>query len=196
MLELIRRNWWTVSLRGLLFAVFGLLVIRDSQTMVSYSEGVYQAFGLFFKLGLMFAVSGIIIVLAALWSRRKEVKSWWVLLLSALPDFILSGYVLFNGQKATVYYIKIMGIWIVLLGIAFLLISFKAKGLRILLYILAAICAGFGLIVFFNPEFSLFSVHGTIAYFTVLLGLLIFSLGFPLRKLGLKSSENETGIKS
>ena len=132
----------------------------------------------------MFALSGSIILAASFISRSRGVESWWMLLVSGIPDLILSLLILFNGQKATVWYVKIMGVWIILLGLAFLLVALRTKGLRILLYILAALCAGFGAIVFFNPEFSVFSVHGTIAYFTLLLGLLIFSLGFPLRKFG------------
>lgn len=184
MKELIRKNWWTVSLRGLFLTIFAILAIIDSQNTTSYSQGVYQAFGIFFKLGLMFGLSGAIILAASFISRSRGLKSWWMLLVSGIPDLILSLLILFNGQKATVWYVKIMGVWIILLGIAFLLVGLRTKGLRILLFILAALCAGFGLVVFFNPEFSVFSVHGTIAYFTLLLGLLIFSLGFPLRKFG------------
>ena len=188
MLELLRKSWWTISLRGLFIVGFGLLAVIDAQKRTSFSQGVYNAYGIFFKLGLMFLATGGLLLATGL-IFRKRLSNWLVLVVTAIPDLVLAVYIFANGQKATIYYTKIMGIWIILLGLAFLMVSFRIKFARVLLWILSFICVAFGLVVIFNPEFSVFSVSGTIAYFTVLLGLTVIAMGFSARKIGLKKAE-------
>lgn len=188
MLELLRKSWWTVSLRGLFIVLFGISAILDAQKQTSFSQGVYNAYGIFFRLGLMFAATGGLLLTAGLLFRKRW-SNWFILVLTAIPDLVLSVYIFVNGQKATIYYTKIMGIWIILLGLVFLIVAFRVKFARLLLLILACICVAFGLVVIFNPEFSVFSVNGTIAYFTVLLGLSVITLGFSARKLGRKKND-------
>lgn len=189
MLELLRKSWWTISLRGLFIVGFGLLAITDAQRQTSFSQGVYNAYGIFFKLGLMFlATGGLLLVTGLLF--RKRFSNWLVLVLTAIPDLVLAVYIFANGQRATMYYTKIMGIWIVLLGLTFLFVSFRVKFARIFLWILSFICTAFGLVVIYNPEFSVFSVSGTIAYFTVLLGITVIALGFSARKIGLGKTDS------
>ena len=193
MLELLRKSWWTLSLRGLFIVFFGVSAIMDAQKQTSFSQGVYNAYGIFFKLGLMFMATGGLLLATGL-VFRKKLSNWFVLVITAIPDLVLAIYIFANGQKATIYYTKIMGIWIVLLGLVFLVVAFRVKFARVLLFILAFICTAFGLIVIFNPEFSVFSVNGTIAYFTVLLGLAVITLGISARKVGLKKTPPANGV--
>lgn len=174
-------------MRGLFIVFFGISAILDAQKQTSFSQGIYNAYGIFFKLGLMFAVTGGLLLTAGIVFRRRW-SNWFILVVTAIPDLVLSLYIFINGQKATIYYTKIMGIWIILLGVVFIIVAFRIKFARIVLIILSLICIAFGFIVIYNPEFSVFSVNGTIAYFTVLLGLTIISLGFSARKLGLKKA--------
>lgn len=183
MLELLRKSWWTISMRGLLITVFGVLAIMDVQQQTSSTQAVYNAFSIFLKLGFMFAVSGALLVFVGLAFRRR-LSNWFILVITAIPDLVLAIYIFANGQQATMYFAKIMGIWIVIVGLVFAVAAVRVKSVRILLGIIALICLVFGTFVLLNKETTVFIAYGTISYFTVLLGLAIIALGFSARRLG------------
>lgn len=191
MIELFRKSWWTISLRGLLITIFGLLAIIDVQKQTNTADSLFNAFTIFIKLGFMFAISGALLLFVGL-AFRKKISYWFVLVITAIPDIILSIYIFTNGQKATHYFGKIMGIWILIVGFALIAAAVKInnKLMRIILGILSVICIVFGAFVELNQMTSLFIVYGTISYFTVLLGLVILALGFVARNAGKKKDEN------
>lgn len=193
MLELFRKSWWTISLRGLLITIFGLLAIIDVQKQTNTTDSLFNAFTIFIKLGFMFAISGALLLFVGI-AFRKKLSNWFILVITAIPDIILSIYIFANGQQATIYFGKIMGIWILIVGFALIVAAVKInnKIMRTILGILALICIVFGAFVELNRMTSLFIVYGTISYFTVLLGLVILALGFVARNAGVKKQDGST----
>jgi uncharacterized membrane protein HdeD (DUF308 family) len=193
MLELLRKSWWTISLRGVLITIFGILAIMDGQREISPADPVYNGFTIFVKLGLMFAISGGIQLFVGI-AFRKRLKNWFLLVISSIPDIILCIVIFANGQQTTAFFGKVMGVWILIVGFALILAATRVKKvMRIILGILAVICILFGAFVELNEMTSLFIAYGTISYFTVLLGLVIFALGFSARRIGLgKAGKNIT----
>ena len=192
MLELLRKSWWTISVRGLLIALFGVLAIMDVQQQKTATDGLFNAFTIFVKLGFLFAISGALLLIVGI-AFRKKIANWFVLIITALPDIVLAIYIFANGEKATYYFGKIMGIWIVVVGFCLIVAAVRIKNsvMRAVLGILALICLIFGAFVELNDITSLFIVYGAISYFTVLLGLVIIVLGFAARKIGAQKPGNQ-----
>lgn len=196
MLELFRKSWWTISLRGALIAIFGVLAVMDMGKQTSSADQVYNGFTIFVKLGFIFALSGAIVIATGFFFRNR-LKNWFVLILSGIPDIILSVVIFVNGQATTAYFGKIMGIWILIVGLVLIFAATRVnKVLRIILGILGLVCLIFGAFVELNEMTSLFIVYGAISYFTILLGLVIFALGFAARKLGGNKDESNKKMSS
>lgn len=186
MLELLRKSWWTISLRGLFILVFGILAISGPST-----DKLTEGLTTFARLGVLFLLSGGVLLLVGL-VFRKKMSNWFLLVLTAIPDLALAMYLFFSGKQGNEYFARIMGIWILLVGLCFLLAAVRFKSVRILLGILSLICLGFGLFVYLNKDTALLVVYNTINYFVVLLGVVLVSLGFAARKIGLKKAPPET----
>lgn len=194
MLELLRKSWWTISLRGLFIVAFGVLAIMNVQ-QANEGQAITIAFTIFLKLGFMFALSGALFLFVGI-AFRKKLSNWFVLVLTGLPDLVLAGYIFLKGQDAAMYFAKIMGVWVIIVGLALLIAAIRVKFLRIVLGISGLVCIGFGLFVLLNKLISLIVVYGTISYFTVLLGIVIIALGFMARKLGRNNESPSTETQS
>lgn len=183
MLELLRKSWWTISLRGLFIVAFGVVAV------LSPSDNV-EGLGTFAKLGVMFLLSGGLLLFVGI-AFRKKLSNWLLLVITALPDLALGMYFIFSGKQGNEIFARVMSIWILLLGLGFVFMAIRFKNVRILLGILGFICLGFGLFVYLNKDTSLLVVYNTINYFVVLLGIVIITLGFSARKVGLKKVATE-----
>lgn len=190
MREWLRNIWWTVSLRGLLIVALGVMFYLDGQKSADYTEGIINGATAFLKIGLVFTLSGLICVFAGIMNRKRSSR-WFLLVLTGIPDLILAALVFLNGKDVTVYYAKIIGIWAIVFGLIMLFLAFKTTYARVLLILIALVCVVFGSIVFFNPQFSVFSMNGGIGIFTALLGFMVLSFGVFLRIAGKPGEEQK-----
>jgi uncharacterized membrane protein HdeD (DUF308 family) len=175
MLLVYARNWWTLTLRGLLAVVFGILAfVWPGITLL----------GLVFLFGAYAITDGIFAIAAGV--RGRGQSRWWVLLIQGILGVIagllaflvpgitalfllglIAGWALFTGVMEVVAAVQmrkyITGEWLMVLsGIASVL---------------------FGVLLLLNPAAGALAVVWIIGAYAVLFGVLLLALGFKLRGL-------------
>jgi uncharacterized membrane protein HdeD (DUF308 family) len=101
---------WALVVRGLLFGLFGFLVLfMESKTIYGPMNflGIILlvAGGLYFSLSLML---------------RKSNKAWFYGLIWGIIDLVTGGYIMLNMGKATTLFTDIIGIFAIINGLVYI----------------------------------------------------------------------------
>ena len=166
--------WWTVSIRGLLLLIFGIIAVSSQaimpDTLMSY-------------LGFMELVLGIVTGLVVL-SLRKNISNWYVILPIALLDLILGVIIILNTHAAAKYFSLAIAAWALTMGIIQFVVAIKPGPLRIFLIINGVLSLGFAIIIYTNPFAGNNPLNFMVGFYTILLSLLLLFIGFKMRTLG------------
>lgn len=159
---------WALIVRGLLFMLFGFLVLfMESKTI--YGPMNFLGIVLLISGGLYFVISVML---------RKSNKAWVFGLLWGLIDLFTGGYVMLNMSNATDIFTDIIGVFALVMGLSIFVSSFFIKGYRIFLYINAIVSATFGFLILTNPTIGRFDFM--IGLYGLLLGMFVIYGGYAL----------------
>lgn len=174
MREILQKNWWSVSIRGVLLVAFGIF------TLVAGSQRPEE---LIIYLGITELIVGVIYIVAGI-STRKEYKNWTALIVLGVIDLVFGIFALVNQERAADYFGVIVGVFGIALGLILLLMSIRTQKMRIFLYINGGISIAFGLVIFFNPfADNIQLLNFIVGSYTVVLGVFIIYAGFRMRSL-------------
>lgn len=159
---------WALVVRGLLFMLFGFLVLfMESKTI--YGPMNFLGIILLVSGGLYFALSIML---------RKTTKAWFLGLFWGVIDLATGGYIMLNMSKATSLFTDIIGIFAIIMGLSIFISAFFIKSYRIFLYINAIVSLSFGLIILLNP--TLGRLDFLIGLYGLLLGMFVVYGGYAL----------------
>lgn len=82
MLETLLKNWWLLALRGILAALFSLVIFGMQHSLESFTLRAFATRGLIVFLGLLAFAAGVCTIAAGMWNARHG--KWWVLVLDGL----------------------------------------------------------------------------------------------------------------
>lgn len=143
LLERIYGKWWLMLLEGLLLiALCALIIINRDQapTLFVYIFGVYR--------GIM----GLIYIISFLIARIKYGSSLGFSLGRGILDLVICALFLLVPETIVTFFIIIIGIWAILIGIFLLIISGGFGGLgRIIQIVIGIALIAFGIYAFFEP---------------------------------------------
>ena len=182
------KNWWFLAVNGIIFILFGLMVLFNTneaiQAMIKY-------------FGACLLVLGVILLIVGINNFRKDKQSGLVLFESIAV--IAIGLVLAFFPDASVnLFMILVGVWFVIMGIVQLAIlatlrdfsSFKNG-----LLINGLLTLGLGISLFFHPfSWAVFLVK-IIGILAVLFGILLIWFSFLLRKVILSETKETVEIK-
>ena len=177
MLSLIQKYWWSLALRGLFLLVFGLIAVTapnmTSETLVLYL-GFFMA-----SVGAVFIFVSIMI--------RKSAANWLAFLFFALVDLLVAYWCVFRTYQTVVYFVSLIAIWALLMGLALFWVGLTQKGMtRVLLFINGSLSVGFGVLIYTNP-LNMTSINFMLGFYTILLSMFILYVSFRLRSKNVKS---------
>jgi uncharacterized membrane protein HdeD (DUF308 family) len=171
------RNWWMLTLRGVLAILFGVLTWLQpaiSLTVLILTFGVYAL------------ADGVIGGWAAI-SGRKTEKHWWAWLLWALVS-VVAGILAFTSPGLTalvlVYYI---GFWAIVTGVIEIVTGIRLRKAiqgEWLLLLGGLVSVMFGIILLTRPGVGALAVLWLIATYAVVFGIILVMLGRKLRRAG------------
>jgi uncharacterized membrane protein HdeD (DUF308 family) len=166
--------WWTVSIRGLLLLIFGIIAVSTPlitpDTLMSYLG--------FMELGLGI-VTGLVVL-----SLRKNISNWYVILPIALLDLILGVIIILNTHAAAKYFSLAIAAWALTMGIVQFIVAIKPGPLRIFLIINGVLSLGFAIIIYTNPFAGNNPLNFMVGFYTILLSLFLLFIGFKMRTIG------------
>jgi uncharacterized membrane protein HdeD (DUF308 family) len=171
---------WALIVRGLLFGLFGFLVLfMESKTI----------YGPMNFLGIILLVSGGLYFVLSILLRNAN-KAWFFGLLWGLVDLLTGGYIMLNMAKATDIFTDIIGIFAIIMGISILVSAFFIKAYRIFLYINSIVSLSFGFLILTNPTIG--RLDFLVGLYALLLGMFVIYGGFALLTWEKKEKENTT----
>lgn len=165
--------WWTVSIRGLLLLIFGIIAVSTPltpETLMSYLG--------FMELGLGI-VTGLVVL-----SLRKSISNWYIILPIALLDLTLGIIIILNTHAAAKYFSLAIAAWALTMGIVQFIVAIKPSPLRIFLIINGVLSLGFAIIIYTNPFAGNNPLNFMVGFYTILLSLFLLFIGFKMRTLG------------
>ncbi|MBC7381982.1 MAG: DUF308 domain-containing protein [Bacteroidia bacterium] len=170
---------WALIIRGILFAIFGFLIIfTESKTI----------YGPMTFLGILLLVCGALYVVVSILLRKTN-KAWYWGLIWGFADLFTGGFVMINIERAMSLFTIVISLFAILMGIAILVTAFYVNGYRIFLYINSAVSVVFGLLILFNPFDSVYGLNFLIALYALLFGLFLIYAGVILMKVPPKNDE-------
>jgi uncharacterized membrane protein HdeD (DUF308 family) len=175
MTKKLNTGWWFLTLKGILFIIFGVLAIVYPDTALK-SVLIY--------LGIVILLMGIVFLVAAIRSIRNKYP-WELYMLEAVVDIILG--ILFIAYPAFTVkvFVTLIGIWAVILG-GYQLITYyrmrKAMGNNPMYIYTGLFALVLGLLFIFNPFGTGMVVTILIGIFAVIFGIMMIVISINMRK--------------
>ena len=168
------RNWWVLTLRGLVGIAFGAFIIARPAAALTALVLVFGAYAF---------IDGLLSVLAALRGGRPD-RSWWALLLSGLAGMLAGlGAFLMPALTATVL-LYVIALWAVVTGILEVTAAARLRAQipdEWLLGLSGVLSILFGVLIMIAPAAGALAVMLLIGAYNLVSGLVLLALGFRLR---------------
>ncbi|MDZ4667230.1 MAG: DUF308 domain-containing protein [bacterium] len=152
---------WALVVRGMLFMLFGFLVLFMESKMIQVPMNF---------LGIVLLGSGGLYFILSIMLRKSN-KAWFYGLLWGLIDLATGIYVMLNIARATDIFTDIIGIFAIVMCISILISAYFIPGYRILLYINALVSGVFGFLILTNPTIGRLDL--LIGLYGLLLGMFV-----------------------
>jgi len=161
----LQKNWWVLTINGLLAILFGALTLFDSQSlMVSIS--------LYF--GLLLLIAGVLLLFGALDSRRKQ-KNYGMLLAEGMIMGVLGLLIMIFPLQTLKIFLLLVGVWAFLAGLLKIYVAIslgKALGYRQALIFGGIILSGIGLLLLVNPAWTAAHMLKIIGIVFIIIGIM------------------------
>ncbi len=169
------KNWWLLTLKGLLAIVFGILLVSmPSASIILFMEWF----------GAIILVGGIFIILGSI-SHKKYNTKWKNWLFEGILDIIIGLVIIIFPQRSIEIFVIIIAIWAIIVGFTQLFSAMSlenAKKTRWLMFLNAMIVIIFAIVLFINPFESTVAITYMAGIFAIIFGLFIALYSFHLRE--------------
>ena len=175
------KNWWFLAINGLIFILFGFLLLYFNQESL---KTPVQYFGI-----LMLAV-GAILLLAGINNIRKD-KSTALIMVEGIAGIAIGLALIFFLQPTGALFLMLIGIWAIIIGIVQLVLIVNIKRAlanKNVLLINGLLTIALGIALLFNPFAWAIFMGKIIGICSVLFGAVLVYFSFVLRSV--KNMEN------
>ena len=182
------KNWWFLALNGIIFVLFGILILLNTpdfiKTMITY-------------FGIVILVLGVILLITGINNFRKE-KQAGMILFESIAAIAIGLILTFFPEGSTNLFMILAGVWIVIIGIIQLVIFANLKessSLKNGLLINGLLTIALGIALFFNPfSWAVFLVK-VVGVLAAIFGLLLITISFFFRSFSASDPETPQVIK-
>ncbi|MFN4123567.1 MAG: HdeD family acid-resistance protein [Flavobacteriales bacterium] len=157
----LKSNAWLAASHGIVFLILGY------NLLTSKSTSLQAPLTLFAILLILLGAIGLLFGIA----QRKRSPNWWQISALAIIDLLIGIYILINTQGTTIIFVKLISVFAIATGFSLAYVAFKAVKFKVLIGINAAVSAGFGLMLFFNPEMGSLDFLTLVGLYTLILGM-------------------------
>lgn len=175
MLKLLKKNWWLLTIKGVLLIIFALFAF--------FNPGASAAtIAMWFA--LLIIIDGLASTITAIGSW-KEREDKWLFLAEGLIGLVF-GVILFLTPGVTLLIVSLfIGFWFVFVGVSRIAKAIQLRkeiegeGWMILGGLISVI---FGLLIFARPLLGIGSLMYLIGFFALLIGILLIVVSLKIRK--------------
>jgi uncharacterized membrane protein HdeD (DUF308 family) len=161
------KNWWLLTIKGLMAVGFGLFVMVRQYPLVRSSLAV--------SFGILVVVSGILIITGG-FLHKKTNPRWRLWLLEGIIDIIIGAFFIFKPQLAKAFFLFFMAIWAFAMGLlqiltSFRMISYMERWWSMLITGIFSIL--FAILAFINPFYAKYNLSLIIGVACLIFGLIL-----------------------
>ncbi|MCB0724490.1 MAG: HdeD family acid-resistance protein [Ignavibacteriae bacterium] len=168
------KNWWALTIKGVLAIIFGL--------MIFFAPGM-GAVALAYYFGFLVIFTGFFMIFAA-FAHKSVNQNWGWWLFEGILDIILGVIVISYPLMSIAIFILFVGVWAIFMGISqvisFFTVSASGKWLFLLSGVISTI---FGILLILNPLLGAVSLTMLIGAFLLVYGVFAVSLSFKIKGL-------------
>jgi uncharacterized membrane protein HdeD (DUF308 family) len=176
MLELITKNWWTFTLRGIVAILFGIMALAWPGLTLTLLIIMFATYAI---------IDGVFAIAAAI-SGAAPHGQWWVLVLWGVLG-IAAGVVAFFYPGATaIVLLYVIAFWAIVRGVMEIVAAIQMRKVinNEWLLIIAGICSViFGGILLARPGVGAIALLWFIGLASIIVGILLISLSVRLKSL-------------
>jgi uncharacterized membrane protein HdeD (DUF308 family) len=182
MLDLLKRNWWALGLRGLVAIIFGILAIIWPLLTVVTLIVLFGAFAL---------VDGIFAIIAGISANGRN-KTWWAMILGGIAGVIVGLLTFFWPGVTGIVLLYFIAAWAVVTGVFHIVAAIQLRQTikgewLIILNSIALII--YGLLLMILPGAGALSLVLLIGFYSIGIGILLIILTFRLRSMAHKAEK-------
>ncbi len=178
MAEILRKNWWLVTLRGVAAIIFGVLTFVWPGPTLTALVLLFGAYAL---------VEGIFSIASGVSGGSLSGSSRWLLVIEGLVGVIIGLVAFFAPGITAVGLLYAIGVWAIVTGIFQVLAAIQLRQVisdEWLLIFSGILSVVFGVVVFIYPAASALSILWLIGIYAVVFGVATVALSFRLKSLG------------
>ncbi|HEX3722441.1 MAG TPA: HdeD family acid-resistance protein [Nitrolancea sp.] len=177
MIDSLRRNWWMLTLRGVIAVIFGILAIVWPGLTVLTLIIFFGAFAI---------VDGIFAIGTAIW-RAEHRMEWWSLLVEGVLGIVI-GLIAFIWPGLTALgLLYVIGAWAVITGVVQVASAIRLRAAipnEWFLILTGVLSILWGLILFIFPGTGAIALVWLIGIFAIIYGISLIAFGLRLRNHG------------
>lgn len=172
LIDVLKRNWWALAIRGVLGVTFGVLVLFYPAAAVVVLVLLFGAYA---------AVDGIFAIVAALLAAKAH-ERWWPFVFEGVVGLAIGAIIFYRpGMTAFALYLLIAA-WAIVTGIFEIVAAIRVRAAianEILLLIGGVASILFGVLMVVFPMVGWLAIVWLIGFYAILFGVLM--IGFALR---------------
>jgi uncharacterized membrane protein HdeD (DUF308 family) len=170
------KNWWFLAVNGLIFTLFGALILFFTQEFIKT---------LLLYFGIVMLVGGVVMLVAGINNIRRD-KSAGMLLAESIVAIAIGIALIFFPEASVALFLIMIGIWAIIIGIIQLVIIVNAKGVisgKNLMLLNGLLTIALGAVLLFNPFQWAIILVKIIGAFAAIFGILLVYFAFVLRRI-------------
>lgn len=169
------KNWWLMTLKGILAVGFGLFILLFQYSIVTtFLAKIF---------GSIIVVSGILIIIGAFLHKQTNPRwVWWFI--EGIVDISIGAVFVFKPQWAKAFILGIMALWACLIGIlqiitAFRMNNYMSNWWNLLVGGIFSIL--FAILIFINPFYGTFAIVTILGFAAIIFGLMVIYMSRTLK---------------
>ncbi|NQT78179.1 MAG: DUF308 domain-containing protein [Bacteroidetes bacterium] len=170
----LQKNWWVLSVNGILAVLFGGLALFATETML-LSISMY--------FGLLVLVGGVLLLLGA-FDQRKKKKNYSLMFTEGLISIVLGILIMIYPNQTLKLFLIFIGVWALLLGIFKIYIAIamgKIMEYRYVMIIGGILLIGISFMLLLNPAYVAGLVLQIVGAIFVVLGIMLIYFSFVIK---------------
>lgn len=175
MFEVLERNWWALAIRGAIGLLFGLIL----GGLALFAPGIALHSLVLAFAAYMFA-DGIFAIVAGIRAAERHLR-WWPLVLEGVADLVAAAIAVFWPLITLLVLVYLAAFWAILTGILLLVAAFHRGARHLLLGVVGALSAIWGVLILIWPIPAAIVMVWWIAAYAIAFGVMLLAFAFRLR---------------
>ena len=178
MLTQLTRNWWAVTLRGVVAILYGVIALVWPGLTLEILVLFFGAYAL---------VDGVLAIIAS-FTHRAGHDRWWVLFLEGLVGIAAGIITVLRPGLATLVLLFVISFWAIVTGVLEIVAAIRLRKEiqgEWMLALGGIASLVFGVLLLLFPAAGALTVAWLIGAYAILFGAMLLGLGLRLRKRGM-----------